>query len=245
VFFNGAKDGQYATTNWLGGEYGGGASFPDTYHYVHKDKDGRYRDYADAMQYLNLFNIFSDLGPANQNAFDTEHYSLCGELSAMALANVGTRAGLHTFADLWFGPDILHNVKEGTTAYQLSEFIESLGAGSYRGDYGTTAETPPLTPSDIRNILKKDEYMLALVNMEVWPEPLENYGRLMSVDNSIRDTAHWVMITGILPTQDGTTIVRVYNPFNNIEEYYSWETFEAAWHKAGSVYGFYGYVIPE
>ncbi len=87
--------------------------------------------------------------------------------------------------------------------------------------------------------------MLALVHMEGSTANSSTYGKLMKSDSSTNDVPHWVTVTGIMPTLNGDPIVRVSNPFNNVEESYPWSTFEAAWSKAGPVNGCYGYVTPK
>jgi hypothetical protein len=164
----------------------------------------------------------------------------------MSIPGVGINEGVHTFyQQLSFGPSILQNIHEGTTPSELALFLDALGVDGYRGGWGTLASRPPMTPRDITTIIKNNGYMLALVNMEGSTENSSTYGKLMKTNLSTKDVPHWVTITGIMPTLNGDPIVRVYNPFNNVEEYYPWSTFEAAWYKAGAVDGFYGYVTPK
>ncbi|RYZ32204.1 MAG: hypothetical protein EOO72_15665 [Myxococcaceae bacterium] len=54
-------------------------------------------------------------------------------------------------------------------------------------------------------------------------------------DDSTKAVAHWVNVRAVEDNGKGGWTVRVYNPFENREEIYSWEDFEASWGKNGGL----------
>jgi hypothetical protein len=123
--------------------------------------------------------------------------------------------------------DILEEPREGTYGHQLTAFLETAGAGDYKYDVGAYGE-PPYSQDEIGEMVAEGHPLIALVNLNT----NNNNGHLAARDPSAPPTtqvAHWVSILGIVPTESGEPVVRVYNPYQNREELYIWTTFEEAW----------------
>jgi hypothetical protein len=65
--------------------------------------------------------------------------------------------------------------------------------------------------------------MIALVNLN------KKTGFLQGATKSTNEVAHWVTILDVVQNHKGDKFVLVYNPFNNQNEFYNWDTFDAAW----------------
>lgn len=82
---------------------------------------------------------------------------------------------------------------------------------------------------------------MALVNIYTIQD-----GKLDSVADSSNAASHWVTILDVTETFNGETLVRVYNPYYNQEEIYTWETFSEAWADTeGNTYTHYGLVVAD
>ncbi len=189
------------------------------------------------------------------------HFKLCGILAATAALGLDLKTGFLAFADLTLydvpqwdsktkkfkadgkgsiitgggtGADILRYGAASTTG-DLVLFLNSvLGDGAYQSLQGSEGH-PPLTPEQIGDIISQGKPLIALVSMEVFPnKPNDNsipYGQVLSTEKCLDSVSHFVTITGMFQGEHGEWWVRVYNPFQNFEEVYSWKTFEAAWEK--------------
>lgn len=99
----------------------------------------------------------------------------------------------------------------------------------------------------IRNWLFNDQLAIANVMMLIGSRDAKNdmggflgyYDRVKS-DEKSRNVMHWVVITGISNEWDSTDIrsqsnwIRIYNPFDNVTEYYHATHFLGAWNAAGN-----------
>lgn len=225
VFFKGTPgEGEPTNAASLLGEYGSKGAFDET-------ADGR------KSQFLNLEDVFEE-----GKGYPTVHYALCGELSVMAALGLDIQSGLETFNSLqglsvpvWdsndnhvkvngvpqyttgTGADILTHERCPTLGSNLTAFLKAGGVGdcTWGGNF--------MQPADLAKRIDNGEHLIALVNMD------NTDGKLRSVESSASDVSHWVTILGVLPTGGGEPVVRVYNPYRNTEELYSWSTFKGAW----------------
>ncbi|NTX07951.1 hypothetical protein [Myxococcus sp. CA040A] len=190
-------------------------------------------------QYLNIGAILNGEGK------DYTHGNLCGELSALSVMGMELVDGLTRFANL--GSDyrgILSNGEMLTNSTHLETFLASQGwrivgqqAGSENdptmtdldGSFSATntynnnhAQNP--TPEAVQRILDDGGALMVLVNIDG-----ADNGMLESVRTSDQDITHWVSVVDITENAQGQTYVRVYNPYQNREEVYSWADFKAAW----------------
>lgn len=190
-------------------------------------------------QYLNIGAILNGEGK------DYTHGNLCGELSALSVMGMELVDGLTRFANL--GSDyrgILSNGEMLTNSTHLETFLASEGwrivgqqAGSENdptmtdldGNFSATntynnnhAQNP--TPEAVQRILDDGGALMVLVNIDG-----ADNGMLESVRTSDQDITHWVSVVDITENAQGQTYVRVYNPYQNREEVYSWADFKAAW----------------
>ncbi|NTX14820.1 hypothetical protein HUA74_39000 [Myxococcus sp. CA051A] len=190
-------------------------------------------------QYLNIGAILNGEGK------DYTHGNLCGELSALSVMGMELVDGLTRFANL--GSDyrgILSNGEMLTNSTHLETFLASEGwrivgqqAGSENdptmtdldGSFSATntynnnhAQNP--TPEAVQRILDDGGALMVLVNIDG-----ADNGMLESVRTSDQDITHWVSVVDITENAQGQTYVRVYNPYQNREEVYSWADFKAAW----------------
>lgn len=190
-------------------------------------------------QYLDVGTILKGEG------HDYTHGNLCGELSAMSVMGLGIVEGLTRFAGL--GADyqaILANGERLTHATNLETFLSSQGWNivgqqpgfeadpkmkDLDGNFSATdtyknnhAKDP--TPQAVQSLLEQGGALLVLVNIDGADD-----GMLESVGSSAQDITHWASVVDVTENAQGQTYVRVYNPYQNREEVYSWADFKAAW----------------
>jgi hypothetical protein len=87
------------------------------------------------------------------------------------------------------------------------------------------------SPEKIAEYLDQGYVITALVNIEKDSEEKENLGLLMNAeDPDMKEPAnHFVNVLAVLENDQGDQFIRVYNPFHNREEVYSWDRFSSAW----------------
>ncbi|MFY2558030.1 hypothetical protein ACN469_10400 [Corallococcus terminator] len=190
-------------------------------------------------QYLNIGAILNGEGK------DYTHGNLCGELTALSVMGLELVDGLTRFAGL--GSEyrgILGNGEMLTNSTHLETFLASQGwriVGQQAGaendptmkdldgnfsasdTYNNNHAKDP-TPDAVQRILDDGGSLLVLVNIDGADD-----GMLESVTTSDRDITHWVSVVDITKNAQGQTYVRVYNPYQNREEVYSWADFKSAW----------------
>jgi uncharacterized protein YukE len=81
-------------------------------------------------------------------------------------------------------------------------------------------------PERVQGMLDSGRGIIALVNLDV------SEGRLTPT-HVLDDAPHWVSIVQVLQTREGDDVIRVYNPFQDREEWYGWEDFRHAWEVPG------------
>ncbi|WP_342374302.1 hypothetical protein NVS55_23365 [Myxococcus stipitatus] len=190
-------------------------------------------------QYLDVGTILKGEG------HDYTHGNLCGELSAMSVMGLGIVDGLTRFAGL--GTEyqaILANGERLTNATNLETFLVSQGwniVGQQPGFENTPAmkdldgnfsatdtyknnHAKDPTPQAVQGILDNGGSLLVLVNIDG-----ADNGMLEPVGTSTQDITHWASVVDVTENAQGQTYVRVYNPYQNRKEVYSWADFKAAW----------------
>ena len=186
-----------------------------------------------AAQYFRMRALAEEWGWDDVNNYPGRHVNLCGELSVIGTVGGTVPDGLDLFNDLDFnvvqtatvgrgtehertiqlnsGADILqHNL--GTWASHLEEFFEAY-------EREAVVDTGDATVEDLAEEFESGRAVVALVELSTANGFLEPEG----------GTAHWVSVLQVLHTRDGEDIVRIYNPFQNREEYYRWNHFYDCW----------------
>ena len=236
IFFGGFtpdENGMMTASQSLSHNYGAGR---DSWEFYWDEKLK-----PNAAQYLDL-----SLGELMGYGYPV-HYNLCGQLAVMASLGLDLQEGLQFFAGIetsqpkfengeqvynengdpvWesiTGADILKEEYAGTYGWQLAAFMEEAGAGDYGFEVGSSGK-PPYNADELAQAIASGNPPVALVSIDTSDD-----GSLGSKDESTTPAAHWVTVLGVMPTQNGEPVVRVYNPYQNREELYSWSTFEAAW----------------
>lgn len=174
----------------------------------------KYRYFESTVaQYMSPYMITQ-----NTRLRNSVHYNLCGELAVMASTGADISDGLNKFATLSGGTDIINNNKT-TSAYILANFITALSFIKY--------DVPEIPRNSIAIkeyetfdiALNSGDIIIALVNIDISRE-----GNLRGMNESSRKVAHWVWVQKVFMIED-RKFVRVYNPYMNREEIYSYERF--------------------
>ena len=193
---------------------------------------------ANAAQYLDLFALLG-------RGFPRSHFNLCGELTVCAILDLELDAGLKQFRDTPSGADILASKGHGTSGPQLSRFIKAATDDEMTAEFTRAASSsrpiPVLEPEGMLEALNKGGLMVTLINIEGF----RNNGLLKPVDESRKTIAHWVAVIDVSALRDGEHLIRVYNPFQNQEEIYTWPHFKASWDKTDGNFSRYGVVLAE
>ncbi|MEW6718797.1 MAG: hypothetical protein AB1345_15020, partial [Chloroflexota bacterium] len=222
-----SKDGQHAKSTSLSHGFGQGLAPWAQYHNPGEN----------AAQYLNMRKILGAAYPA------TSHKNLCGELAVIAVADKTLEDGLQIFSNTtvsrfneannqWVfikGAEILKS-NETTWAHQLAQFFKAMGWEARSRNRHSAIPSPADAPM-IDSMLTEGKALVALVTIDGSRD-----GMLTPLAESLRPIAHWVAITSVFKTRAGDTFMRVYNPYQNREELYSWPHFRQAWQMtAGNV----------
>jgi hypothetical protein len=198
------------------------------------------KNIEDPGQYLDLKLLFSD----PYSIFASPHYNLCGELAVLAALGIDLKEGLEFFKGLTFqrykidkygeiirkkdgtpetynisGKDILKNgwtTSAGDLMLFMNKLIDLKVEKYVVADYRRTI-------NDFNNAVLNQKPMIALVNLN------KKTGFLQGATKSTNEVAHWVTILDVVQNHKGDKFVLVYNPFNNQNEFYNWDTFDAAW----------------
>ncbi|NNC09347.1 hypothetical protein HJC10_41865, partial [Corallococcus exiguus] len=174
-----------------------------------------------AAQYLDLQKV---LGPG----WIQEHYNQCGPLAVGASLGMSPKEALTLFKDSDGATSASILNGGGTTrGSTLAKVYESMG---WTTDY-TAGEASIPKPEDMARMLDDGKALIALVNIDTKGAD----GMLRDFDESTKTVAHWVNVRAVEDNGNGDWTVRVYNPFENREEIYSWDDFEASWEKNGGM----------
>ncbi|NOK19267.1 SH3 domain-containing protein [Corallococcus carmarthensis] len=160
-----------------------------------------------AAQYLNLNGMLGD-------GWRTLHKNLCGPLAVGASMGLLPTEALNLFAEATSAG--LLNSGVTTDNGHLATMYQTAG---WTTEYKAENALPP---EDFARFLADGNSLIALVDID----PTGADGKLRATG-----TAHWVNVRAVEENGNGDWMVRVYNPFQNREEVYSWKDFEAAWAK--------------
>jgi len=236
------REGQAAAYPLLGRGYGLGMT----------DDWKTFNGGKDAAQYLNLYDLLGIRG------LPTGHWNLCGQLAAIAVLGLHLKEGLLLFSrtstgammanedgklewQSFTGEVILRDPTMGTDAQQLADFFGEAGR-PHSTILRATDNLHPEPMADagtIREWLGEDKALVALVNIDK-----TQHGLLRPLDQATSSAAHWVSVLDVSETRSGETLVRVYNPYMNEEQFYSWDYFQAAWQSTkGNDYTHYALLV--
>ncbi|MFP2903643.1 SH3 domain-containing protein [Pyxidicoccus sp. 3LFB2] len=170
-----------------------------------------------AAQYFNLEKVFGE-------GWRQTHYNLCGPLAVGASLGLTPQQALTLFkgSDGVLSESVLNG--GGTTAG--GSLMKMYGAAGWTSEYVAGAMTQP---EDMARLIAEGKQLIAVVNIDTKGAD----GMLRDFDDSTKQVAHWVNVRAVEEDAQGNWMVRVYNPFENREEVYSWEDFEASWNKTG------------
>ncbi|RKH86711.1 SH3 domain-containing protein [Corallococcus sp. AB045] len=174
-----------------------------------------------AAQYINLEKA---LGPGWRQV----HYNLCGPLAVGASLGMSPKEALTAFAATSAG---ILNSGDTTTATPLAKVYEARG---WTTGYTSGSASMP-APEDMARMLDDGKALIALVNIDTKIGDEDKDGMLRLHGDSTKAVSHWVNVRAVEDNGNGGWTVRVYNPFENREEIYSWEDFEASWGTNGGM----------
>ncbi|MBZ4421290.1 SH3 domain-containing protein [Myxococcus sp. RHSTA-1-4] len=171
-----------------------------------------------AAQYFNLQTVFGEGWPAT-------HYNLCGPLAVGASLGLTPQQALTLFKDS--NGDVSESRLKGRGTTNNADLEKMYEAAGWTAEYTAGQMT---RPEDMARLLAEGQQLVALVNIDTSGSV---DGMLRDFDDSTKQVAHWVNVRAVEQDASGEWMVRVYNPFQNREEVYSWEDFEASWNKTG------------
>jgi len=165
------------------------------------------------------------------------HYNLCGEITVAVTIGVEPIEALFRFEGIYIeengvvftdGSAILEDHSMGTDAGDISALLREYGWQGER--VGNTGDPYPWRDhrdwqpkaDQVAQHLNEGRAVIALVNLDTnsnFVEPVDGH----------TDATHWVSILQVMETQDGDAVVRIYNPYQNREEWYSFDTLVDAW----------------
>jgi hypothetical protein len=168
-------------------------------------------------QYLKLSKVFGE------GEWHTKNNNLCGPLAVAPSLDMTPLEALTAFRNS------NDPVSEEILADDLTTMGGQLGrvfeARGWTQGYQYGQQTPP---EDMARLLSEGKQLLTLVNIDT----LHADGMLRSYTDGEPDetnVAHWVNVRAVEQAADGSWMVRVYNPFENREEVYSWNEFKDSW----------------
>jgi hypothetical protein len=182
-------------------------------------------------EYYNLNNIprFKDKSyGSNRDKDKGVHYNLCGQIGTAATIDVYPVDALITFDSLPGGREILINEKMGTRCDDLESLFEAYGWETEQVGHAEDAYTWHDNRSwkpkydQVEDHLKNGRAINALVN-------LDKISKLIEPVNRINDTGHWTPILQLMTTRDGEQLARLYNPFQDCEEWYPFDHLVQSW----------------
>ncbi|MCP3137597.1 SH3 domain-containing protein [Pyxidicoccus xibeiensis] len=169
---------------------------------------------SNAAQYFNLAKVFG-------KGWEVIHNNLCGPLAVAASLGLTPQQALTLFKN--------SNVPFSETSLKNESTTDGGELGKMFTAAGWTSETQAKhqLPEELMMFLEDGKQLIALVNIDTKGAD----GRLRDMSVSTKQVAHWVNVRAVEQDANGEWMVRVYNPFENREEVYSWSTFEASWSK--------------
>jgi hypothetical protein len=161
-----------------------------------------------AYQYIDIFNALG---------VHKIHHNLCGELCAAALGGMD----IIPFLNKWKGDyqkakEIMRN-DVGTSLFDVGCMLDTCNLKFE--EYRYSPSVSPVSPGRIRAQLDKGKMAFAGVGI------YKRNGRLSGAEKDTKKTVrHWVVLEDIIPVGNNGW-VRIYNPFYNREEAYSYNLF--------------------
>ncbi|RKH94383.1 SH3 domain-containing protein [Corallococcus sp. AB038B] len=186
-------------------------SFLGTDSTLGRGKVGEWREFAvnpdSAAQYLNLNSMLGDGWPR-------VHNNLCGPLAVGASMGLLPQEALTLFAA---SSDTNEGWLKTGDPTGKDDLIPMYAAENWTTDY---TSGNPLSEEDFARFLADGKSLVALVNIN--PD---------GADGMLRagGTAYFVNVRAVEENGNGDWMVRVYNPYQNREEVYSWKDFKASW----------------
>lgn len=172
---------------------------------------------ASAAQYFRMRELLQEWGLVTAyeaGTYQQIHNNLCGELAVIAALGDTVPHGLAVFHSTDQGKAIIRG-NDTTGWWDLEDFF-----AQYDG-WAAGSTTGAMSQRELAGELQQGEAVIALVSL--------NAGNGLLEQGDQGHIAHWVTVLEVLPTQDGQGAVRVYNSFQNREEYYTWAYFYDAW----------------
>ncbi|RKG67365.1 SH3 domain-containing protein [Corallococcus sp. CA054B] len=180
-----------------------------------RGKVDQWREFAvnpnSAAQYLNLHQMLGD-------GWRTSHKNLCGPLAVGASMGLPPDEALALFKDSDGATSA--NLLNGGGTTDNADLMQMYEAAGWSSKYKAEKALPP---EEFARFLANGDTLVALVDIDTGTKA---DGKL-----SASGTAHWVNVRAVEEGANGEWTVRVYNPFQNREEVYSWKDFEASWAK--------------
>ncbi|MCP3137596.1 SH3 domain-containing protein [Pyxidicoccus xibeiensis] len=170
-----------------------------------------------SAQYFNLETVFGE-------GWRNTHYNLCGPLAVGASLGLTPQQALTLFKDS-NGATSASVLNSGNSTSR-DDLMAMYGKADWTSRY-VAGETRP--PAELARLLAEGNQLIALVNIDT----ADAYGKLRDFGVSTKQVAHWVNVRAVEQDANGEWMVRVYNPYENSEEVYSWADFEVAWSKSG------------
>ncbi len=187
------------------------------------DEDRHIQDY-------NLDNIpeFKDKGyGSNRDKDEGVHINLCGEIGTAVSIGVYPVDALLKFNDIPGGKNILMDETVGTSHKNLIALFAKYGwegqSVGHTNDPYQWSDEYTLKPKffQVEDHLKSGRSIEALVNLNTFSnyiEPLDKH-----------DAPHWAPILQVMTTHDGQEVVRLYNPYQDREEWYPFDHLVQSW----------------
>lgn len=153
------------------------------------------------------------------------HKNLCGQITSAVTIGVDPIDALIEFEGVPDGSAILSDPSMGTNPTNLIKLLEEYGwegqAIGYASDPEPWKDYPP-TMDNLHDYLCEGKAILPLTNINTSTGFLEP-GDIGS------DAAHWPSVLQTIKTHNGEEIVRVYNPYENREEWIRYDDYQSSW----------------
>jgi len=192
---------------------------------------------------LDLISQFEGKGNGvNSGDLQGIHYNLCGEITSSVTTGVDPIKALIKFEQIYIenygvvytdGVAILEDHTMGTDAGDLSALMEEYGWHGER--VGNADDLYPWRdergwqpkPDQVADHLNNGRAVIALLNLDTITEFIEPV-------NNRNDASHWVSILQVIETREGDTVVRIFNPYQNREEWYPFDHIVDSWELQGN-----------
>lgn len=197
---------------------------------------------ANAEQYLDL-GLIPGVPDDIISPFSF-HSNLCGALVASTLVEI--EPAYFIWSTLYFddwGWDFYSNPDQGTNKYQLMDTFDYFGWESrldttpaYNYQCGGSRIIPGANDRAGQPFLCQIADWLGsgwvpVVGSNLWADSAHGilYSQEYAPNSNYRYAPHWVAVLQLISSKDGFSYVRIYNPFQNREEFYTWNDFYAAY----------------